>query len=84
MTITTLTLHHKYGDTKEFNILKIDSDGFTIRWGFQEYTFHVQRNQLVRIKGNRIVKKFDWKATNIEEIRAFHLNWCKVKSGVKL
>jgi hypothetical protein len=79
VTITTLNLIHKYGETREIQILRIDHDGFIIRWGFQEFTFHVQRNQLVRVRGNRVTKKFDWKASNIDELRVFHNRWCKAK-----
>jgi hypothetical protein len=84
VTITTLHLVHKYGDTKEFHILRVESEGFVIRWGFQEYTLHVGRNQLVKIKGNRITKAFSWKAQNIEELKTFHYNWVKAKKVVTI
>ena len=77
MTITTVTLIHKYGTSRECNVLRVDHDGFVIRWGFQEYHLHVKRNKLVRIHGNRITKQFNWSADNIEELREFHTQWLK-------
>lgn len=80
--ITTLTLYHpSYGNPKLFNVLKIESEGFVIRWAFEEFTLHVQRNKLVKIRGNRITKTFDWHVKNIEELREFHYNWRKAKDN---
>ncbi len=78
--ITTLTLYHpSYGTPKKFPILTIEPEGFVIRWAFEEFTLHVKRNKLVKIRGNRIIKTFDWYAKNIEELREFHHRWEKAK-----
>ncbi len=43
--------------------------GLMIRWGFQNYTLDLRRNQLVYVWGNRITRRHMWKAVDIDEAR---------------
>lgn len=75
--VTTLVLESFGGETKEWPVHAIEPEGYVIRWGFQLYTLHVNLNQLVRIQGNRVIKRLPWRAKDIETLRAAHWEWVK-------
>lgn len=74
MTITTslpktILIRSHGGVIKEVQVLQLEREGFLVRFGFLNYTFHLLYNQLVRIEGNRIKKRFDWHAVDIEGLK---------------
>jgi hypothetical protein len=68
----TIKLRSFGGELREANVLRIEPEGFVVRWGFQNFTLHVRFNQLVRVDSNRVTKRYNWRADDIDVLRAIH------------
>jgi hypothetical protein len=75
----TIKLRSFGGELREADVIRIEHEGFVVRWGFQNFTLHVRFNQLVRVAGNRVTRRYNWRADDIEELRALHFKYLTAK-----
>lgn len=46
--------------------------GLKIRWGFAEYVLSLHHDQLLYVDGNRIARRYPWRAKNPEDARRLY------------
>lgn len=65
----TIRLKTKSGTIRELPVVDIEREPrpcLIIRWGFANYHLDLLRNEFVYIQGNRIARRYQWKAESIE------------------